>query len=123
MLVQDSRLWHTVGVNTSDAVRTSVVVRYAPWWLNVEVGRGQVGFAGSNCAIVPPDIFSRLHPKAKPLYAHRVPGIYRGSSMQKVLESARNSETWGSEHRRHNDHIREYEDRGREIAARMLSRL
>jgi ectoine hydroxylase-related dioxygenase (phytanoyl-CoA dioxygenase family) len=42
VLVQDSRLWHTGGVNTSDAVRTSVVVRYAPWWLSVEFGRTQV---------------------------------------------------------------------------------
>jgi hypothetical protein len=43
--------------------------------------------------------------------------------MQKVMESTRNSETWGSEHRRSNDHIREYEARGNEIAAQMLSKL
>ena len=52
VLVQDSRLWHTGGVNTSDAVRTSVVVRYAPWWLSVEFGRTQVGQKRPFCAVL-----------------------------------------------------------------------
>jgi hypothetical protein len=53
VLVQDSRLWHTGGVNTSDAVRTSVVVRYAPWWLSVEFGRTQV-CAANNVVLFAP---------------------------------------------------------------------
>ena len=77
--------------------------RYAPWWLNVEVGRTQVGFAGANCAIVPPDVFDALHPKAKPLYAHRVPGRYRGSSMQKVL--LRTIRVWNMYAEYENNHL------------------
>ena len=43
--------------------------------------------------------------------------------MQKVLESVRNSETWASVHRRTNEHITEYVQRGRELRASMQSRL
>ena len=35
--------------------------------------RCKVGFAGANCAMVPADVFESLHPKAQPLYSHRVP--------------------------------------------------
>ena len=45
VLVLDSRLWHATAPNRSHEPRTSVVVRYAPWWLNVEVLRPRLGRA------------------------------------------------------------------------------
>nr|WP_035792323.1 phytanoyl-CoA dioxygenase family protein [Kitasatospora mediocidica] len=35
----DARLWHAVAPNTSDQTRVALAVRYAPWWLNLEVRR------------------------------------------------------------------------------------
>jgi ectoine hydroxylase-related dioxygenase (phytanoyl-CoA dioxygenase family) len=74
VLVQDSRLWHTGGVNVTSEARTSAVVRYAPHWLSVEFGRGQTGFGGANAALVPRDIFDAMPSPAQALYAHRVRG-------------------------------------------------
>lgn len=37
VLVMDSRLWHATAANTSKDSRVAVVVRYAPWWLNLKV--------------------------------------------------------------------------------------
>ena len=39
VLLFDSRLWHASAPNHSQEPRVSVVVRYAPWWLNLEVLR------------------------------------------------------------------------------------
>lgn len=35
VLVYDSRLWHAVAANTSAERRVALLVRYAPWWLNL----------------------------------------------------------------------------------------
>ncbi len=35
VLVYDSRLWHAVAANTSTERRVALLVRYAPWWLNL----------------------------------------------------------------------------------------
>ncbi|MDP6496051.1 MAG: phytanoyl-CoA dioxygenase family protein, partial [Dehalococcoidia bacterium] len=37
VLVFDSRLWHATASNMSNGPRVGMVVRYAPWWLNLEV--------------------------------------------------------------------------------------
>ena len=37
VLVMDSRLWHATAPNCSDRPRCALAVRYAPWWLNVDV--------------------------------------------------------------------------------------
>jgi hypothetical protein len=44
-----------------------VVVRYAPWWLNLE-------FFGVNQAPIPADVFDRFPEETKLLYDHRVEG-------------------------------------------------
>ena len=35
VLLYDSRLWHAVAANTSAERRVALLVRYAPWWLNL----------------------------------------------------------------------------------------
>ena len=39
VLLYDSRLWHAVAPNRSDADRVALIIRYAPWWLNLEPTR------------------------------------------------------------------------------------
>lgn len=39
VLLFDSRLWHSVAPNRSPSPRLAISVRYAPWWLNLEVRR------------------------------------------------------------------------------------
>lgn len=39
VLLFDSRLWHATAQNHTDEPRVSLGVRYAPWWLNVDVLR------------------------------------------------------------------------------------
>ena len=36
-LVFDSRLWHATAPNRTDRPRVGMAVRYAPWWLNLDV--------------------------------------------------------------------------------------
>lgn len=35
VLIYDSRLWHAVAANPSSERRVALLVRYAPWWLNL----------------------------------------------------------------------------------------
>ena len=37
VLVFDSRLWHATAPNRTDRPRVGMAVRYAPWWLNLDV--------------------------------------------------------------------------------------
>ena len=67
VLVFDSRIWHSKGANPSDKPRTAVVVRYAPWWLNLV-------FAGVNQKTVPAEVFDTFPEDVKVLYEHRVEG-------------------------------------------------
>ena len=67
VLVFDSRIWHSNAANPSDKSRTAVVVRYAPWWLNLE-------FYGVNQATLPAEVFDTFPEDVKVLYEHRVEG-------------------------------------------------
>ena len=81
-LVYDSRLWHAVAANRSDQPRVALIVRYAPWWLNLNptlVGRPEhqamvVETGGKNYEMEPLDreIFERLPCQVQPLYRHWV---------------------------------------------------
>ncbi len=64
VLIMDSRIWHSNAENPSDSKRTAVVVRYAPWWLNLEL-------FGVNTATIPGDIFDTFPENVKRLYEHR----------------------------------------------------
>ena len=82
VLVFDSRLWHATATNNSDRLRVGMVVRYVPWWLNLEVlmpGSEQrkqlVDETGTKENEVPPiaaEVFEKLPQKLQPLYRHWV---------------------------------------------------
>ena len=48
----------------SDTRRTAVVVRYAPWWLNLEL-------FGVNTSTIPGEVFDAFPDDVKLLYEHR----------------------------------------------------
>ena len=64
VLIMDSRIWHSNAENPSAGKRTAVVVRYAPWWLNLEL-------FGANTATIPGETFDKLPDDVKLLYEHR----------------------------------------------------
>ena len=82
VLIMDSRLWHATAPNRTHQPRTSVVVRYAPWWLNLDVlmpnsieRRRMVNETGINDNEVPPvpaHIYDSLPDRVKPLFRHWV---------------------------------------------------
>lgn len=82
VLVMDSRLWHATARNRSNEARVALAVRYAPWWLNLDVlrpgtdeRRRIVDEPGATANLVAPvrrDVFERLPDKVKPLFRHWV---------------------------------------------------
>ena len=82
VLVMDSRLWHAISPNRSDHPRVALVIRYAPWWLNLDVlmpgsdeRRRLVDETGGNDNAVPPvpvAVFEDLPEEVKPLFRHWV---------------------------------------------------
>ncbi len=78
----DARLWHAVAPNVSGADRVAVLVRYAPWWLNLDTLRpGTVDHqeivAANNGkdSVVPPlsrEVFDRLPEPLKPMLRYSV---------------------------------------------------
>ena len=82
VLVLDSRLWHSTAPNTSGSARVSVVVRYAPWWLNTRILRpdseerrimvDEAGTKENDQPLVPRAVFEGLPEQTKPLFLHWV---------------------------------------------------
>jgi hypothetical protein len=82
VLLFDSRLWHASAPNRSQEPRVSVVVRYAPWWLNLEVLRpGSVerqqivdaeGGKENELPPIPAESFEKLPDDVRPLFRHWV---------------------------------------------------
>ena len=82
VLLYDSRLWHAVAPNLSTSPRIALIVRYAPWWLNLNptmVGTPEhtqmvAETGGKNYESVPitSDTYSKLPADVKPLYRHWV---------------------------------------------------
>ncbi len=82
VLIMDSRLWHATAANASMDPRVAVVVRYAPWWLNLNVlmpgsedRRILVDETGKNENLVPAlprDVYDGLPGDLKPLVYHWV---------------------------------------------------
>ena len=80
VLLYDSRLWHAVAPNQSDTARVALVVRYAPWWLNLtptmrgaaDHERMVLETGGKKYDAIPirRDVFDRLPENVKPLYRH-----------------------------------------------------
>lgn len=82
VLVMDSRMWHATAPNRTDQPRTSVVVRYAPWWLNLDVLMDgsdertrivdETGGTENNVPPIPPDVYDAFPNNVKPLFRHWV---------------------------------------------------
>ena len=82
VLVMDSRMWHAPAPNRSGQPRVALAVRYAPWWLNLEVLRPgsderarMCDETGATDNIVPSirrDVFEQLPVNVKPLFRHWV---------------------------------------------------
>ena len=82
VLVLDSRLWHAVAPNRSSEPRIAIVVRYAPWWLNLnptQIGTPEhaqmVIETGAKAYVIPPvraEGYERLPEKVQPLLRHWV---------------------------------------------------
>ena len=80
----DSRLWHATATNRGDKPRVGVAVRYAPWWLSLDVlmpgsdDRSRMvdepGTKNPQQAPLPAEVFERLPQEVKPLYRHWVGG-------------------------------------------------
>lgn len=80
VLIYDSRLWHAVAPNRSSTPRVALIVRYAPWWLNLnpamigtpEHTRMVVETGGKNYETPPvrADVYASLPNDVKPLYRH-----------------------------------------------------
>jgi ectoine hydroxylase-related dioxygenase (phytanoyl-CoA dioxygenase family) len=82
VLLYDSRLWHAVAPNYSNERRVALIVRYAPWWLNLtptmrgtpDHERMVLETGGKNYDAIPirRDVFDTLPKNVQPLYRHWV---------------------------------------------------
>lgn len=82
VLLYDSRLWHAVPPNRSDKPRVAIIVRYAPWWLNLnptQAGNPEhtqivIETDGKNydSPLIRSDVYDSLPDNVKPLYRHWV---------------------------------------------------
>ena len=82
VLMFDSRLWHASTPNTSNEARVGMAVRYAPWWLNLDILMPgspervrmlvEDGKTENGVVAVPPDVYAALPENVKPLYRHWV---------------------------------------------------
>ncbi len=81
-LIMDSRLWHATAPNRSSDPRVALAVRYAPWWLNLEVLRpdsderkrmcDEIGKTDNIVPSIRSEVYDRLPDRVKPLYRHWV---------------------------------------------------
>lgn len=78
----DARLWHATGPNVSGNRRVAAVIRYAPWWLNINplrpgtVDRADIVEAhngkDSQVPSLPRDVFDQLPPEVQKLVRYSV---------------------------------------------------
>ncbi len=80
--VFDARTWHAIAPNISDHDRSGVIVRYAPWWINLNPLKPgtrerrqmveKTGGQDSEVALLPQSIYENLPEDLKPLIDHLV---------------------------------------------------
>ena len=80
VLVMDSRLWHATAPNQTQEPRVALAIRYAPWWLNLEVLRpdsaerrrmcSESGQDDNRVPSVPNEVYSKLPGTVQPLFQH-----------------------------------------------------
>ena len=79
-LLLDSRCWHAAAPNRSAEDRVAVAVRFAPWWLNLEVLRPnsflrqqmveRANKPDAPAPTIPPEVFAQLPENVQPLFHH-----------------------------------------------------
>ena len=82
VLLFDSRLWHAISHNVSDQPRVGMAVRYAPWWLNLDILMpgsvertrmvDETGGMDNVVVPVPRQVYDGLPKNVKPLFRHWV---------------------------------------------------
>ena len=82
VFVSDSRLWHAIAPNVTQDPRVGLLVRYAPWWLNLaptiqgtsENERMVKDYGGKNydALALPEEVFEQLPAAVKPLLSWNV---------------------------------------------------
>ncbi|MFN0168733.1 MAG: phytanoyl-CoA dioxygenase family protein [Bryobacteraceae bacterium] len=79
--VMDARVWHSVAENRSGADRVAVIVRWAPWWLNLDPVRPgtrdrdlmqRSGMPDNEVQGIPRAVFETMPEKIKPLLYYSV---------------------------------------------------
>lgn len=80
VLVMDSRCWHAAAPNRSEQPRVAFAVRFAPWWLNLEVLRQDSflhrrmvaanGKRDGSIPSLPRTVYEKLPNSVKPLFYH-----------------------------------------------------
>jgi hypothetical protein len=78
--VLDSRLWHATAANCCNGPRVGMAIRYAPWWLNLELLRpgsderrrmvDERGLRDNQVPAVSRQAYEDLPPAAQPLFRH-----------------------------------------------------
>ena len=78
--VLDARLWHAIAPNKTQQERVAVIIRYAPWWLNLDplrpgtIDRSDIVDAGdgetAHVPVITESIFETLPEELKPLLRH-----------------------------------------------------
>lgn len=82
VFLYDSRLWHSVAPNRSRQPRVAISVRYAPWWLNLDVRRKgspdnlrivvEANGKDNSVPLLAKSSFDTLPENVKPLFRHWV---------------------------------------------------
>lgn len=80
VLVMDSRLWHATAPNHTNEPRVALAVRYAPWWLNLDILMPESperkhlvtdqNKKENEVPHVPQNVYDLLPENVKPLYRH-----------------------------------------------------
>ncbi|MEZ4734418.1 MAG: phytanoyl-CoA dioxygenase family protein [Caldilineaceae bacterium] len=82
VLVMDSRLWHATAPNVTNDPRVAIVIRYAPWWLDLSVLQPNsatrqrlqeaTGRRENQVPLMPQAVYAGLPAQTQPLFAHWV---------------------------------------------------
>ena len=82
VLFMDSRLWHATAPNSTNEPRVALAIRYAPWWLNLDILMpnsperkhmvDQQNKKENEVPHVPQAVYDQLPTAVKPLYRHWV---------------------------------------------------
>ena len=82
VLIWDTRLWHTNGINHSNESRVFLSMAYVPWWFNLETDwpgsvqneylRDDNGATKRGVSLIPAHVYESLPEDVKPLFLHWV---------------------------------------------------